>query len=67
MEQMEKVFTVVHSFEEADRADKEYYHRLTPLERLDILLELNRRWPQIDASTPERLQRVYKIIKRPSG
>jgi hypothetical protein len=64
---MEKVVTKIRSFEAADRADKEYYHRLTPLERLEILLELNRRWPSTDAPTSDRLQRVCRIIKRASG
>lgn len=64
---MEKVLNVSRSFEEADRADKDYYHGLTPLKRLEILLELNKRWPQTDASTPPRFQRVCKIIKRSPG
>lgn len=31
----------MHSFAEVDAADQAYYQSLTPLERLEILLELN--------------------------
>jgi hypothetical protein len=61
---VEKVAFVARSFEEAERADREYYQGLTPLQRLEILLELNRRWPKDDhAADSERLARVYRIIK----
>ena len=61
---MEKKITVLNSFEEADRADKEYYRSLSPRERLAILLELNRRWlMRNDGETSERLARVYRIAK----
>jgi hypothetical protein len=62
---MDKVVKVSRSFDEADRADKAYYRSLTPQERLQILLELNSRWPTDDhAEAPERLERVYRVIKR---
>jgi hypothetical protein len=61
---MEKQVTILRSFEEADRADKEYYRRLTPSQRLDILLELNKRWPaSADAESDRRLARVYRITE----
>jgi hypothetical protein len=61
---MEKVVKVLKSFEESDRADREYYHSLTPHERLEILLELNSRWPRSgDDETREGLARVYRIVK----
>ena len=40
---MEKTVTILHSFEEAEEADRNYYRSLTPLERLQILLKLNQR------------------------
>src|SRR4051794_16093523 len=43
---MEKVVKVMKSFAESDRADREYYQSLTPHQRLEILLELNSRWPR---------------------
>ena len=59
-----KVVAIAHSFTEAERADKEYYQGLTPLERLAIMLELNRRWsePTHTDSAPG-FQRVYRIVK----
>lgn len=61
---MEKAIAVHRSFEEAARAEKEYYRALTPRERLEILLELNARWPRRDdAAPPEGLARVYRIAK----
>jgi hypothetical protein len=61
---MEKVVRIAKSFEEADRADREYYQSLTPVQRLEILFELNRHWPRDEnAQHPEGLARVYRIIK----
>ncbi len=61
---MQKVFTISKSFEESDLRDKIYYQGLTPLQRLEILLELNSRWPiTSDDPNSQRLQRVYRIIK----
>lgn len=61
---MEKVANVLKSFEESDRADREYYQSLTPHQRLEILWELNSRWPRSgDDETPEGLARVYRVVK----
>jgi hypothetical protein len=60
---MEKVVKVVKSFEESDRADRAYYRSLTPHQRLEILWELNSRWPRSRDEAAERLERVYRIIK----
>jgi hypothetical protein len=61
---MEKVVKVSRSFEECDRADKAYYHSLSPEQRLEILFELNSRWPVRDQDeASQRLERVYRIIK----
>ena len=61
---MEKVVKISRSFEECDRADKEYYHSLSPERRLEILFELNRRWPaRGEHGASDRLERVYRIIK----
>ena len=61
---MEKVVKVFRSFEESDRADREYYRNLTPHQRLEILWELNRGWPTDgNEDAPERLERVCRIIK----
>jgi hypothetical protein len=58
---MEKVASVFRSFAEAEEADREYYHSLTPEARLEILGEL------IARSHPDeieqRSERVYRIVK----
>jgi len=61
---MEKVIKVSRSFEECDRADIAYYHSLSPEQRLEILLEMNSRWPvrSLDEASG-RLERVYRIVK----
>jgi len=41
---MEAVVKILHSFAEADRAERAYYQSLTPQERLEVLIELNTRW-----------------------
>ena len=62
---MEKIVRIHRSFEESDRSDKKYYQSLNPRQRLEILLELNQRWPvPQDAEATQRLARVYRIIKR---
>jgi hypothetical protein len=63
---MEKVVHISRSFEESDRADRAYYRALSPQQRLEILFELNSRWPANgDHEAPEGLERVYRIVKLP--
>ena len=63
---MEKVVTIAKSFAESDARDKAYYQSLTPHERRAILCELNSRWPRDEnAPNPDRLERVYRIVKFP--
>ena len=59
---MEKVARVFGSHQEADEADREYFERLTPQQRLDIFLELLQRGRNGDEAA-ERLERVYRIIE----
>lgn len=61
---MERVIAIYRSFEEADRADREYYRRLTPAQRLEILFELNERvdWSNYDESQEESPS-GYRIIR----
>lgn len=58
---MEKEFAVYNSFADAERADRAYYHSLTPSERIDILLELISRGQNDE--TANGLERVYRIAK----
>jgi hypothetical protein len=58
---MERVAVKFDSHEEARQASWEYYRRLAPQQRLDILLELmGMSRKEADASS-ERLERVYRI------
>jgi hypothetical protein len=57
-----KVFSIVSSFEEADRQDEEYWRSRTPIERLQHM-ELLRRINYGYDSTA-RLQRVLEITER---
>lgn len=61
---MDKTVTISRSFKEAEDNDKAYYQSLTPVQRLAILLELNRRWALDNHADPSpRLERVYRIVK----
>jgi len=60
---VEKVAKVFHSFEDADRADEEYYANLTPQERLDILLDLIEQHRRSLGEADQRLERVYRITE----
>ena len=56
---VEKRVAKFRSFEEADKADREFYKRLTPEERLEILLELLNHAPE------QRLERVCRVTQFP--
>lgn len=62
-EYMKKVARVFNSFEEAEAADRAYYRDLTPLQRLNILLQLVARHAVNEDGTPNRLERVYRVTK----
>ena len=61
---MEKVVRIFKSHEEADEADRQFYASLTPQQRMDMMVELLdfRGYEKIGA--PERLERVYRVVKR---
>ncbi len=54
---MEKTVAKFPSFEAAEKADRDFYRKLTPPERLDILLQL------INHAPEQRLERVYRVTK----
>jgi len=56
---MEKTLAAFSSFEDAEKADREFYRKLSGQERLDILLQLSKHEPE------RRLERVYRVIKLP--
>ena len=54
---MEKIAKKFRSFAEAEKADREFYKKLTGNERLRILVELLNHYPE------QRLERVSRITK----
>lgn len=59
---MEKTVQRFTSHAEADRADREYYRSLTPQQRVDLTLELVRRYRESFPPDQQRLQRVARIV-----
>lgn len=57
---MEKVVRIFRSFDEANRADREFYKSLTPEERMRILYELV--WGD-SSEAPQGFERVCRIAK----
>ena len=56
---VEKVAKKFSSFAEADKADRDFYKKLTGNERLQIQVELLNHAPK------QRLERISRIIKLP--
>jgi hypothetical protein len=56
-----KEYRIFNSFEESERADREYYLSLTPQERLEILFELIHQWDGDEAD--KGFERVYRITR----
>ena len=56
---VQKTVGKFRSFSQADKADREFYRKLSGEERLRILLELTKHEPQC------RFERVYRVIKLP--
>jgi hypothetical protein len=62
---MEKEIRIFRSFEESERADREYYRSLTGAQRVDILLDLVNRWNGDEAA--KGFGRVYRITNLAEG
>jgi hypothetical protein len=56
---VEKKTVRFRNFAEAEKADRDFYRKLSGQERLNILLELSKHEPE------RRLERVYRVIKLP--
>jgi hypothetical protein len=56
---VEKTAIKFRNFADADKADREFYRKLSGQERLNILLELSKHEPE------RRLERVYRVTKLP--
>jgi hypothetical protein len=62
---MEKVARIFASFEEADDADRQAYDRMSPQERIDMLLSLRRMMVKEGDESAERLERVLTVVELP--
>ena len=62
---MEKVVRIFASFEEADEADRQAYDRMSPQERIEMLLALRRMMVKEGDESAERLERVLTVVKLP--
>jgi hypothetical protein len=62
---VEKVARVFASFEEADEADRQAYERMSPQERIQMLLSLRRMMVKEGDESAERLERVLTVVKLP--
>ena len=60
---MEKVVWVFASFEEADEADRLAYERMSPQERIEMLLSLRRMMVKEGDESAERLERVLTVVE----
>lgn len=56
---MEKTVAKFRDFSEAEKADREFYRKLSGREWLDILLEMTKE------ATKGRIERVYRVVKLP--
>lgn len=64
---MQKIVRVYKSHEEAEAADLDYYRKLTPEQRLRILLKIIADHHGSEYAPPSRLQRVCQITQRGRG
>ena len=62
-EDVEKSVQMFRSFDDADRADDEFYADLAPEERVDLLLELVERQRSALGETASRFERVHRIVE----
>jgi len=64
---MDRGARVFRSFDEADRADEEYYANLSAEERLDILLEIIERYRSSLGEAADRFERVHRVVELARG
>jgi len=61
---MERVIQTFNSFEEAKKAEIEYWKSLEPRKKLEILEEIRQRYMELTGEGKQGFQRVYRIIKQ---
>jgi len=62
---MEKVARLLASFEDADEADRQDYERMSPQQRVEMLLWLRRSMVKDGDESAERLEKVLTVVERP--
>jgi len=62
---MEKVVRLFASFEDADEADRQDYERMSPRQRIEMLLWLRRSMVKEGDESAERLERVLTVVELP--
>lgn len=60
---VDRVVQIFRTFEDAERADDQFYAELTPEKRLDILIELVERHRSALGESARRLERVHRIVE----
>ena len=60
---MERVARIFKSHAEADSADREFYRRLTPQQRVDILLELVAMHLEDTGEAGQEFRQVWRIVR----
>jgi hypothetical protein len=60
---VERVALIFSSFDDAERADEEYYANLDPSERVDILLDLIEQHGKSLGETAQRFERVHRVTR----
>ncbi len=60
---MERVAQIFTNFDDADRADEEYYASLQPSERVNILLDLIEQHGKTLGDTAQRFERVHRVTE----
>ena len=64
---MKRVLAKFRTFREADEATRDYYRRLSPEQRLEILFQLRAMAHKESNAASGRLARVYRIAQLPRG
>lgn len=60
---MDRVVRTFQSFEDADRADDQFYAELAPEQRLEVLLELIERHRSSLGEVAKRFERVHRVTE----
>jgi hypothetical protein len=61
---MERILRKFESPEDAERATRQEYQRLTPDERVALTVRLQRAFYEADANAPRRLPRLLTVLER---